>query len=172
MVHDTNGNEVKKPAAEVLIHEIVGHAAPTLAGSETGNAVKNENIVRRELGLPERIDDKVWTERKTIFINKTKIDSILDKSVTDYYGIGCGYGRCREIHFFSNHQFKKIDVSGDTIYGKWKLEGELLTIRYDRRHKGHKRNYKYIIKYREKDYPTIFLFTKKFFDCQIFCNYK
>ena len=116
--------------------------------------------------------DKVWTERKTIFINKTKIDSILDKSVTDYYGIGCGYGRCREIHFFSNHQFKKIDVSGDTIYGKWELEGELLTIRYDRRHKGHKRNYKYIIKYREKDYPTIFLFTKKFFDCQIFCNYK
>ncbi len=58
MVHDTNGNEVKKPAAEVLIHEIVGHAAPTLAGSETGNAVKNENIVRRELGLPERIDEE------------------------------------------------------------------------------------------------------------------
>jgi RHS repeat-associated protein len=55
LVHDTNGNETKKPAGEVLIHEIVGHAAPAIVGTETGNAVKNENIVRKELGLPERI---------------------------------------------------------------------------------------------------------------------
>ena len=39
---------------EVLIHEIVGHAAPAIAGSETGNAVENENIVRKELNLQER----------------------------------------------------------------------------------------------------------------------
>ena len=37
--------------------EIVGHAAPTLVDTETGNAVKNENIVRKELYLLEREDD-------------------------------------------------------------------------------------------------------------------
>ena len=54
IVHDTNGNELKKTGGEVLIHEIVGHAAPVLAGSETGNEVDNENVVRKELGLQER----------------------------------------------------------------------------------------------------------------------
>ncbi|MBR3075932.1 MAG: hypothetical protein IKH11_09315 [Bacteroidales bacterium] len=49
---------MKKPAGEVLIHEIVGHAAPAIVGTETGNAVKNENIVRKELDLPERVDEK------------------------------------------------------------------------------------------------------------------
>ena len=62
VVHDTKGNEVKKQAAEILIHEIVGHATPALVGSETGNAVKNENIVRRELKLPERDDEKNHNE--------------------------------------------------------------------------------------------------------------
>jgi hypothetical protein len=57
LVHDTKGNEVIKTAEEVLIHEIVGHAAPVLVGTETGNAVKNENIVRKELNLPEREDE-------------------------------------------------------------------------------------------------------------------
>jgi len=58
IVHDTEGNEVKKAAGEVLIHEIVGHAAPVIAGTETGNAVKNENIVRKELNLPERVEEE------------------------------------------------------------------------------------------------------------------
>ena len=58
IVHDTKGNEVKKPAGEVLIHEIVGHAAPAIVGTETGNAVENENIVRRELNLSEREDEE------------------------------------------------------------------------------------------------------------------
>ena len=116
--------------------------------------------------------DKVWTERQTIFVNVSQADSILDDSVTEYNGIGCGYGRCKDIYFFSNHQFRKIDVDGDTLFGKWKLKGELLTIRYDRRYKGQKRNNKFIVKYREKDYPTIFMFTKKYFDCYIFCNYR
>ena len=58
LVHDTEGNIIKKSVAEILIHEIVGHAAPVLVGTETGNAIKNENIIRKELGLPEReIDD-------------------------------------------------------------------------------------------------------------------
>jgi len=45
-------------SGEVLIHEIVGHAAPTIVDTETGNAVENENIVRRELKLPERIEEE------------------------------------------------------------------------------------------------------------------
>ena len=53
-----NGDTAKKSAAEILIHEFVGHAAPRLLGKETGNAIENENIVRVELGLPERIVDK------------------------------------------------------------------------------------------------------------------
>ena len=116
--------------------------------------------------------NKVWTERQTIFINEEQVDSILDDSVTEYYGIGCGYGRCKELHFFSNHQFRKIEGNGDTLLGKWKLEGDILTIRYDRKYKGYKRNHKFIIKYRKKDYPTLFLFRRKIFDCYIFCNYK
>jgi len=34
--------------------------------------------------------DKVWTERQTIFVNVSQADSILDDSVTEYNGIGCG----------------------------------------------------------------------------------
>ena len=116
--------------------------------------------------------DKTWTERQTIFINKAQLDSILEDSVIDYKGIGCGYGRCEEIYFFGNHQFRKINVYGDTLLGKWKFEGDLLTIKYDRKYKRYKRNYKFIVRYREKDYPTLFLFTKKIFDCYIFCNYE
>lgn len=115
--------------------------------------------------------NRVWTERQTIFINEAKLDSILEDSVTEYNGIGCGYGRCIEIYFFSNHLFRKVDVDGDTLLGKWKLEGNLLTIRYDRKYRYHKREYRFMIKYREKDYPTLFLFTRNIFDCYIFCNY-
>ena len=116
--------------------------------------------------------DKVWTERQSIFINEVQMDSILEDSVIEYCGIGCGYGRCEELYFFSNYQFRKINVYGDTLLGKWKLEGDLLTIRYNRKYRGHKRKYKFIIKYREKDYPTLFLFTRKIFDCYIYCNYQ
>ena len=115
--------------------------------------------------------NKIWTERQTIFVNEAQVDSILDDSVTEYYGIGCGYGRCEKIYFYSNHQFRKIDVEGDTLLGKWKLEGELLRIKYCKKYKGHKKNNKFIIKYREKDYPTIYMFKKKIFECLIYCNY-
>ncbi|HJU41066.1 MAG TPA: RHS repeat-associated core domain-containing protein [Tahibacter sp.] len=35
-------------AADVLAHELVGHAIPRLVGSDTGNAIANENKVRAE----------------------------------------------------------------------------------------------------------------------------
>ena len=94
--------------------------------------------------------NKVWTERQTIFINEEQVDSILDDSVTEYFGIGCGYGRCKELYFFGNHQFRKIDGNGDTLLGKWKFDGDLLTIRYNRKYRGYKRNHKFIVKYTYK----------------------
>jgi RHS repeat-associated protein len=43
--------------ADILAHELVGHAIPRIVGGGTGNAVRNENIVRREAGIPLRPDD-------------------------------------------------------------------------------------------------------------------
>ena len=44
------------------MHELFGHAIPKIINADysTGNAIKNENIIRRELNLKERIenDDK------------------------------------------------------------------------------------------------------------------
>lgn len=116
--------------------------------------------------------DRVWTERQTVFVNEAQIDSIMDDSVTEYSGIGCGYGRCREIVFYTNHRFREIDVNGDTLLGKWKLGQELMTMRYDKKYSGRKKKQRYIIRYKEKDYPTLYLFSERIFDCYIFCNYK
>ena len=116
--------------------------------------------------------DRIWTERQTIFINEAQVDSIMSDSVMEYRGIGCGYGRCVELYFFRNHRFRRIDGNCDTLHGIWKLEGELLTIRYDRKYKGYKRKCRFIIKYKEKNYPTLFLFSRRYSDCYIFCNYK
>jgi hypothetical protein len=46
---DTGGNTLKDAPADILMHEIVGHAAPHILGSDTGNAVGNENKARSEL---------------------------------------------------------------------------------------------------------------------------
>ena len=36
--------------ADILLHELVGHAIPNTVGSDTGNAIKNDNKARQELG--------------------------------------------------------------------------------------------------------------------------
>lgn len=53
----------KESPGETLMHELVGHAIPRIAGSDTGNAVENENKVRRENGLPLRPAEPNHTER-------------------------------------------------------------------------------------------------------------
>ena len=45
---DTKGKSLRDEAADILAHELVGHAIPGVAGSDTGNAVENENKVRKE----------------------------------------------------------------------------------------------------------------------------
>jgi RHS repeat-associated protein len=38
----------------IFIHEMIGHAIPRAVGTDTGNAIQNENRVNREAGLPLR----------------------------------------------------------------------------------------------------------------------
>ena len=39
------------------MHEIVGHALPIISGSTKGNAVVNENVVRKEINVPLRKEE-------------------------------------------------------------------------------------------------------------------
>ncbi len=47
-IKDSNGKPLKDDAADILVHELVGHAIPKIVGTDSGNAVKNENKVRKE----------------------------------------------------------------------------------------------------------------------------
>ena len=42
---------------EILMHELVGHGIPDIAGPESGNAIINDNKARIEAGLNPRPDD-------------------------------------------------------------------------------------------------------------------
>ena len=46
---DTAGKPLSDPPADILAHELVGHAIPHVAGPGTGNAVDDENKVRSEV---------------------------------------------------------------------------------------------------------------------------
>ena len=46
---DSEGMPLRDEAKDILGHELVGHAIPRMVGSDTGNAVDNENKIRREL---------------------------------------------------------------------------------------------------------------------------
>ena len=43
------GNMLEDKPEDILAHELVGHAIPKTVGSDTGNAVDNENKVRKEV---------------------------------------------------------------------------------------------------------------------------
>lgn len=45
----TTGDPLTQSPADVLMHELVGHAIPGAVGSDTGNAVGNENKVRIQI---------------------------------------------------------------------------------------------------------------------------
>jgi RHS repeat-associated protein len=47
---DTQGKPLRDTAADILMHEFLGHAIPDAVGSDTGNAIKNENKARKQLG--------------------------------------------------------------------------------------------------------------------------
>lgn len=48
-IQTSTGAPLTETPASILIHELVGHAIPSAVGSDTGNAVSNENKVRIEL---------------------------------------------------------------------------------------------------------------------------
>jgi len=47
---DTKGAPLVDQPADILAHELVGHAIPAIVGTDTGNAVQNENKVRAQTG--------------------------------------------------------------------------------------------------------------------------
>lgn len=52
---DSSGSPLSATPKDILLHEIVGHIAPIVLGSDTGNAVGNENKARAEIsGLKQR----------------------------------------------------------------------------------------------------------------------
>ena len=54
-IEDTDGNQLEDGPEWIFVHEFAGHAAPkTDAGTDTGNAIDNENKIRKELGKPLR----------------------------------------------------------------------------------------------------------------------
>lgn len=55
---DVGGAKMSATPKDILLHEIVGHAAPIALGRDTGNAVTDENKARSEIsGLKERAPD-------------------------------------------------------------------------------------------------------------------
>jgi RHS repeat-associated protein len=58
VVNHRTGFMYRDPPNMALMHELVGHAIPRLVGRDTGNAVEDENKVRRENGIsPLPADD-------------------------------------------------------------------------------------------------------------------
>ena len=53
---------MKDDASDILAHELVGHAIPHITQTDTGNAVDNENKVRKEQGSPERAKEPTHKE--------------------------------------------------------------------------------------------------------------
>lgn len=58
----SDGRPLVDTPADVLAHGLVGHAIPMTVGSDTGNAVTNENKVRAETGRGERAADACHVE--------------------------------------------------------------------------------------------------------------
>ncbi len=54
-LQDSSGNKLADEPADILAHELVGHAIPKLVKSDTGNAVDNENKVRAEVKVPAQV---------------------------------------------------------------------------------------------------------------------
>lgn len=118
--------------------------------------------------------DREWTERITIFVNETEINSIGEDSVIENNGIACGYDGCKKIEFLNNHQIKKTYPNHRVRYGRWILKDDTLTITYNEREGGEKKKIRFKIKYiRKEECPTLYLFATKgrVRACYVFCAY-
>ncbi|SCW66070.1 DUF6443 domain-containing protein [Mucilaginibacter sp. NFR10] len=61
-IQDVDGNKYKSSAAEVLMHELLGHGLPYILGKDTGDAIKDENKGRKEQGKKLRKEEKNHVE--------------------------------------------------------------------------------------------------------------
>lgn len=60
---DAGGNQITENAADITMHEFVGHAIPQLSPNPTGNAITNDNQARSEIGLPLAPPDPTHKEK-------------------------------------------------------------------------------------------------------------
>ena len=58
-VKDKDGKDLVQTAADIIMHEFNAHAGPQIApiSEDTGNGILDENGVRRERGVKERMED-------------------------------------------------------------------------------------------------------------------
>jgi hypothetical protein len=61
-VSDSHSRPLVMTPADILMHELVGHAIPRMIGGGSGNAVTNENRVRSQTGEPLRQADPLHAE--------------------------------------------------------------------------------------------------------------
>jgi RHS repeat-associated protein len=61
-LQDVNGNALTDNPADILAHELVGHAIPHITKPDTGNAVDNENKVRTDQNTPARKKEPTHNE--------------------------------------------------------------------------------------------------------------
>lgn len=61
---DKNNNPLIDKAEDILAHELVGHAIPMIVGSDTGNAVENENKVRAEVKVNNQTKESPLREEE------------------------------------------------------------------------------------------------------------
>jgi hypothetical protein len=66
-IMDDKGKSLDYDPADIVMHELVGHAIPYLVGRDTGNGIKNENKVRTDLGLPLRQVEENHPEESYVF---------------------------------------------------------------------------------------------------------
>lgn len=60
--HSSSDHGVTSSPAQILAHELAGHAIPLVFGGGTGNAITDENIIRGQTGAPLRPADPSHTE--------------------------------------------------------------------------------------------------------------
>lgn len=74
-LEDRNGNPLKDDAADILMHELVGHAIPDIVGTDTGNALKMK--IGRNLKLRMKMVKLKNNKKKGITVNNKTIKIVL-----------------------------------------------------------------------------------------------
>ena len=63
-IKGVDGSSIPRGPGMVLMHELVGHAIPNMIGGGSGNAVENENEVRRQIPGAGQREAQSWHDEK------------------------------------------------------------------------------------------------------------